>query len=416
MEKAPLARTAEKEYEKWTKTQLIEKIKELESSKEETVKEPETKSAKKKKKKQFDFSSHPTRFVALKFAYLGWNYNGLSFQYEATPLPTVEQQLLEALTMAKLIPEPEPNSCNFSRCGRTDKGVSAMNQVISLDVRSNLSKEDQALKENDDKEIPYITILNSLLPPDIRITSIALRPPPDFDARFSCNYRHYRYLFRKDDLDIELMQQAAAKYEGLHDFRNFCKIDGSKQINNYKRSIYHAKIIPYKDDYYMFDLKGTAFLWHQVRCMVAILLAVGQKLEAPTVVDDLLNVEKNPRKPVYGMANDIPLVLYDCVFPPMEWIDARNPAKVLKEHAIMKGVSVDYQVKAHITSIMEGFFIKKKLQYEDGTGCINVGDGKGRPYKKYVPVMQREVGESYEVVNENFRQKKKRRTADQSSI
>ena len=31
------------------------------------------------------------RFVAFKFAYLGWNYNGLALQLEPTPLPTVEE-------------------------------------------------------------------------------------------------------------------------------------------------------------------------------------------------------------------------------------------------------------------------------------------------------------------------------------
>lgn len=419
LEKTPVTRSAEKEYEKWTKTQLIEKIKELESVKE-PVKEGESatevaldvnSTKKKKKKKAFNFSNHQTRFIALKFAYLGWNYCGLSYQLQPTPLPTVEQKILEALAMARLIAEPDPDCCNFSRCGRTDKGVSAMNQVISLDVRSNLSKEDQANKENDGKEIPYIHVLNSLLPADIRITSVALRPPADFDARFSCDYRHYRYLFRKDGLDIELMQEAANRYVGLHDFRNFCKIDGSKQITNYKRRVFSAQILPYKDDYYMLDLKGTAFLWHQVRYMVAILLAVGQKLEASTVIDELFDVEKNPSKPLFEMANDIPLILYDCVFPDMEWTESTNDAKLLKEHGTVKELAVDYQVRAHIASIMEGVCIKKTVEHAKGCGTINIGDGKGRTFKKYVPVMQRELGERFEVVNEMYKQRKKRRKA-----
>lgn len=44
--------------------------------------------------------------------------------------------LFEALLKTKLI-EDRPSS-NYSRCGRTDKGVSAFGQVITLDVRSNL--------------------------------------------------------------------------------------------------------------------------------------------------------------------------------------------------------------------------------------------------------------------------------------
>lgn len=37
----------------------------------------------------------------------------------------------------------------------------------------------------------------------------------------------------------------------------------------------------------------------QVRCMMAVLLLIGQKLEAPDIIDQLLEVEKNPRKPQY---------------------------------------------------------------------------------------------------------------------
>ncbi len=33
--------------------------------------------------------------------------------------------------------------------------------------------------------------------------------------------------------------------------------------------------------------------------MMALLLLIGQKLEAPEIIDQLLDVEKNPRKPQY---------------------------------------------------------------------------------------------------------------------
>ena len=148
------------------------------------------------------------RFVAFKFAYLGWNYNGLALQLEPTPLPTVEEVFLKALAKVKLIKEPI-EEVKFSRCGRTDKGVSAMNQVISINVRSNITLENQSNPEFDDLEIDYISVLNANLPSDIKVHSICLRPPPDFDARFSCLSRHYRYIFRKQDLDIELMNQGA---------------------------------------------------------------------------------------------------------------------------------------------------------------------------------------------------------------
>lgn len=407
-------------YNNWSKEDLIKKIQKLEGVPDEkvnvvSVEKPkdvngvveETK--KKKQKKEFDFLKYNKRYVAIKFAYLGWNYNGLAYQQEPTPLPTVEEMILQAMHKSKLIPTPDPDNCKFSRCGRTDKGVSAMSQVISLVVRSNFTEEEQKKPENDQKELAYITILNSLLPQDIRITEVCLRPPPEFDARFSCSYRHYRYMFKKTNLDIEAMQQAAQLYEGRHDFRNFCKIDGAKQITNFKREIHLAKIIPFKDDFYYFDLKGSAFLWHQVRCMVAILFLVGQKLETPQVVTDLLDVEKLPSKPGYEMANDIPLVLYDCVYPEMEWMKLTDftKHKMDKDLPAYRGLLMDYQLKANMAEIMDGFFIgenQEQIRTERG-GSINTGSGNGRFFKKYTPVVQRPLNDTYEVVNQRHKQK-----------
>lgn len=416
------------EYEKMLKKQLIKRLKELENSGDAGEVAPTSigesgseiaggNVATKAKKRKFDFSSHPKRFVAFRFAYMGWNYNGLNFQYEPTPLPTVEEEILLAMTKAKLVPEADPASCNFSRCGRTDKGVSALNQVISLDVRSSLSAEDQKILLNDKKELPYLTILNALLPPDIRITAVCLRPPEGFDARFSCSYRHYKYIFKKADLDIDLMKDAAARYEGPHDFRNFCKIDGSKQITNHCREVYSAKIVHLHDDLYVFDLKGTAFLWHQVRCMVAVLFMAGQKLELPSIVDDLLNIEKYPSKPVYEMANDIPLVLYDCVFPEMEWLnsaddfDGTQKQKLAKEHGRFNAMLLDYQLKSSIAQMVESVFVKEfenESQHPDA-GTINVGDGRGRNFKSYVPLSKRELGDTVETVNARHREKKQKK-------
>ncbi|CAK7914144.1 tRNA pseudouridine(38/39) synthase [[Candida] anglica] len=376
-------------------------------------------------KKPFNITDHNRRFIALRFAYTGWNYNGLAFQNEPTPLPTVEEVILKALATAKLIAAPEPHCCGFSRCGRTDKGVSALNQVISLKVRSRLSTEEQQLASNDSKEIPYVTVLNTLLPTDIRVTAVCLRPPEGFDARFSCDHRHYKYVFRHHpDLDLDLMRQAALKFEGGHDFRNFCKIDGSKQITNYRRQVISAQILPLKknsnesgkqiDDFYVFDLKGSAFLWHQVRCMMAILFLVGQKLESPEIIDKLLDVTQVTGRPVYEMADDLPLVLYDCVFPEMEWlpgVDMSKGAKLVRDNADVMGLLTEVQIKAIVSDMLAtvATFDETKITNLDGCGAVNIGDGRGRNYKKYTNVLARERLAGYEEVNAKHREKKRRR-------
>lgn len=405
--------TTPADYEKWLKTQLIRRIRELESRGLAVAPVP--------KKRQFDFTKIHTRFIALRFAYMGWNYNGLAYQYEPTPLPTVEEEILAAMEKAKLVSAADPGVCDFSRCGRTDKGVSALNQVISLRVRSTVEPEKQSDASFDAQEIPYLTILNALLPPDIRMTAVCLRPPPNFDARFSCSYRHYKYLFSSKGLDVGLMAQAAQLYEGVHDFRNFCKIDGLKQITNHFREVFLAKIERVNDDFYVFDLKGLAFLWHQVRCMIAILFLVGQGLESPSVITELLDIGRYPRKPVFEMANDIPLVLYDCVFPEMEWLnsadhfDGTQVQKLFREQGRFGALLFDHKLKAQIASMVSLVFMREiDPQRVPNSGYVHTGDGMGRNFKTYVPILGREVGDDVEAVNARHREKKKRKLLEKS--
>lgn len=89
-----------------------------------------------KKQKPFDFTRYHKRHVALKMAYLGWDYHGFASQ-ESTE-NTIEAHIFAALSKACLI--ESRSDCNYSRCGRTDKGVSAFAQVVSLDVRSNVAE------------------------------------------------------------------------------------------------------------------------------------------------------------------------------------------------------------------------------------------------------------------------------------
>lgn len=397
------------DYTNWSKEELVSRVLELEKS--VTTSKKEAIKPIKKQQRPFDFSRHNTRFIALKFSYLGWNYNGLAVQSEPTPLPTVEGTLLEMMHKCKLIPSLNPGEYKFSRCGRTDKGVSALNQVISLNVRSNLTPEEQIDPANDANEIDYANILNNMLPSDIKIHAVSLRPPKGFDARFSCTSRHYKYIFHKRDLDLELMSKAASYYEGEHDFRNFCKLDGSKQITNYNRTIIRAKIISIDDEFACFDLQGSAFLWHQVRNMIAVLFLVGQKLEQPEIVQDLMNIEIFPTRPIYEMGSDVPLILYDCYYPPMEWVKPKTCVKAERTVSNVYSNWIDTKIKSQVAKYMYDLFsthidISSFDQNENRTR-VNLGDGKGRIVGKYVPLAKREKQEGFEIVNERWAKKRK---------
>ena len=288
---------------------------------------------KKYNQREFDFSRFKKRHVAFKIAYLGWDYQGLAAQ--DTTANTIEEHIFSALHKAKLI--ENVSSARYSRCGRTDKGVSAFGQVIAVDVRSNLKSgvgiiadDDENIStvanpigEQEKSEIPYVKILNKNLPSDIRV--IAYAPiDPDFDARFKCQSRTYKYFFPAADLDIHKMQIAAQKLVGTKDFRNFCKVDVGNNINHFIRRVISFQVNRVIDgeqptDMCEMTITGLAFLWHQVRCMAAILILVGLGLESPEVIDFLLDVEQCPKRPQYNMASEIPLVLFDCEYEGMEW-------------------------------------------------------------------------------------------------
>lgn len=174
------------------------------------------------------------RHILLKLYYLGWDYHGFTIQEDSSN--TIEHHLFAALLKSCCIESRE--TANYSRCGRTDKGVSSFSQVISLDIRSKLEPEQQS---NLSKELPYSKILNRLLPANIRC--IAWCPaPPNFSARFDCTYRKYKYFFPRGNLDIDIMNKAVKYVIGDYDFRNICKMDVANGVTNFKRNIIDAKV------------------------------------------------------------------------------------------------------------------------------------------------------------------------------
>ncbi|ETV92781.1 tRNA pseudouridine(38-40) synthase, variant [Aphanomyces invadans] len=273
----------------------------------------------KKAQKPFDFSRYRTRHVALKFSYMGEKYAGFARQDHMEE--TIERYMIDALTISRLVENFA--TCGYSRCGRTDAGVSALGQVIGLVLRSNVPADGTLLdgKTIDDihagdtfrvempdgtiktlVELDYPTCLNSALPHDIRVYAWA-PAPPEWSARFLCQGRTYRYFFHRRSLDLDAMASAAQLLQGKHDYRNFCRMDPT--VTNFEREILSFQV---------HQVHGRAFLWHQVRCMAAILFLVGKGHESPEIVSTLLDIDACPRKPQYEMAPDLPLVLHDCAF------------------------------------------------------------------------------------------------------
>lgn len=310
--------------------------------------------------KQQEQPPQPTTFrkrhIALQIYYDGAKYTGLAENVGVAHDQSVEKALFRALRQAHLVEGDDRSNCQYSRCGRTDKGVSAAGQVVALQLKSAISLQaswdeagQQLLLDHDDTALPknavhalqlwvpprntnqprqlrtvreyaYDRILNNLLPPDIQI--LGWTPVEEaFSARFSCRDRTYRYFFHSEHLQLERMREAMALLIGEHDFRNFCKMDVEK-VYNFKRVIHHATITekePRSSGVCYFQIKGQAFLWHQIRCIASILFCIGRGQESPSLITELLDLTKYPGKPAYSLAPERPLVLHNCGYEHLQF-------------------------------------------------------------------------------------------------
>jgi tRNA pseudouridine38/39 synthase len=366
---------------------------------------------KRKQDRELDFSAYPRRHVVLRIAYHGQGHDGLARQENSTN--TIEHCLLAALLQVRLIPPLRLNDGTevhalgstgkhllaspdkFSRCGRTDKGVSALGNAVSLLLRG--AKEGQ-------QELQYSHMLNRVLPPSIRVVAWAF-VPDTFDARFSCLHRTYRYYFSTANRDLGAMQAAAALLRGTHDFRNFCKMD-VVNVSNFVREIFVAQIFDAATETALangadgsggcgpvayLEIRGNAFLYHQIRCIMAILFLVSEGKEEPTVVTTMLDLARCPGKPCYPLASEFNLVLWDCSFAAdvVRWrVDENAFAAVLEEFA---NRAAEMHVAAAISAGM-----RRTVLAAFGDGAVEAKPIPGRNSSRYVPLLKRPVEHSFE--------------------
>lgn len=205
----------------------------------------------------------------LDIAYDGSGFHGYARQPETR---TVQGELEEALRRALGRREPPATSV----AGRTDAGVHATGQVVSL-----------ALTEPADLERLHRS-LNKILGPEILVASIT-EVPADFDARHSARARSYRYLIENtpwphplnrhqmwhvaEPLDVDAMNTGAAHLIGEHDFASFCRArEGQSTVRVVRSAAWH------RGDHHVvrFEVTAKSFCHQLVRSLVAALVDVGR--------------------------------------------------------------------------------------------------------------------------------------------
>lgn len=240
--------------------------------------------------------------IALKLAYLGDNYYGFQRQPD---LVTVDSEVRKALAKIGVV------DGDFEYAGRTDRGVSALGQVIDFRI-----DEDKAY-------LARPRCVNGRLPRDIWAWAWA-EAPEGFDSRRSAIWREYHYILWHPGLDLELMRSAALELLGEHNFRNFssCKEDTVRRVLRLE--------VSEQDGLFVFDVRAEGFLWNMVRKIVCTLEMIGAGEKRPEWISDLLNTDLNcgaPAAPAEG------LILMDVGYEGLEWqvdeYSRKRAAKVL---------------------------------------------------------------------------------------
>jgi tRNA pseudouridine38-40 synthase len=206
--------------------------------------------------------------LRLLVAYLGAPFHGFALQ---DGVPTVAGALGAALEKVLR------HSVELTCAGRTDAGVHAWGQVVSLDVRAgaDLCRLQRSL--------------NKMLGPTVVIREAAWAPD-SFDARRSAVSRRYRYHMLCSEwadpldaattwhvgrpLDLRRMEAAGDVLLGEHDFTSFCHAIRHRP-GPLVRRVLRAEWLDLGASRVCFEIEATSFCQQMVRSIVGTLVEVG---------------------------------------------------------------------------------------------------------------------------------------------
>ena len=234
--------------------------------------------------------------VRIDLSYDGGGFSGWARQPGQR---TVQQVLEDALSQVLRAGPP----VQLTVAGRTDAGVHARGQVAHADL---------PLAAWLDAAPVILRRLAGLLPPDVRVRRIGAAPD-GFDARFSALSRRYSYrvcddltgpepLRRHDTLwyrrgvEVSVMNEAAGRLLGEHDFAAFCRRRaGATTVRELlalswtrpEATVAEATVI------------ADAFCHSMVRALMGALLKVGDGARPPSWPAQVLTAQvRDPAVPV----------------------------------------------------------------------------------------------------------------------
>lgn len=212
-----------------------------------------------------DDSTPPQRKLRIILEYDGSSYCG--WQWQDGP-PSLQRSV--ELALEKVLGHPARTVC----AGRTDTGVHALGQTISLATTSTLPHR------------AILILLNRHLPADISALAVH-EAPLTFDARRQAQSRHYRFhLLRRTsrsaiaprmvtvvppELDLDAMGAAAALLHGNHDFSAFRS--SACQAKRTRLDMQPIHITSQDQATLLVDVSCRSFLHNMVRILTGTMLA-----------------------------------------------------------------------------------------------------------------------------------------------
>ena len=216
-----------------------------------------------------------------KFSYDGTNYSGYQRQKDKISVQEIIENAFYQIFKREV---------SIVASGRTDAGVSAIEQTAHFDIDEHI----------DTKRI--VGYINSILPKDIRANSIE-EADDSFHARYLAKQKTYEYLFYTGvdvipvfdriashigyNINISAMIEACKFFIGEHDFTSFCASNTS--IKDKVRTIYDMGITSISDRLYKLTVTGNGFLYNMVRIIMGTLCDVGMgKIQSSDIKDIIL--------------------------------------------------------------------------------------------------------------------------------
>jgi tRNA pseudouridine38-40 synthase len=226
---------------------------------------------------------------AYRLAYDGRSFHGFQRQPE---VPTVEDSLRRALQDLEVIEPAAELPDSYSAAGRTDAGVSALAQTITLDAPSWLTP----------------SALNGGLPD--RVQAWARAPVPGaFHATHDASSRRYVYYLHAPGADLERAREAAARLSGPQDFHNLTPATAGTERD------LSVTVTPHGGDLLVLEATADGFVHELVRRITRLIEAVATGAADLDRVDHLLGAEPVDGPDGVAPAAPEPLVLVDVTYP-----------------------------------------------------------------------------------------------------